>query len=302
MIIDFPLGIIILGLLTCSIVWRQLGRDSLARDNCGKLYVGFVNYGDLAKRQKYGREIYSKWSWERDYAIALSLEEFALARIKASHPFSGKRYVFGNLYALLSLMEGPPWMFLLVPLVVMVVMIFYGYVFPVQAGASFIFVIPAYAVAFAGIYPRGTIFLPGGRIEKYHSALASGLLIMLFSTCLLAMLAMVLTLIRPLMPVIPFEGAFIRFHAFDFRESYLHFSLMPIALVYSVFLPGRKFLKNIFPAVIFGAVLGYSTAEVTVLSVIGLPGIIILVAASWIGSVLILRYHFRRRDLVGQGR
>jgi hypothetical protein len=169
-------------------------------------------------------------------------------------------------------------------------------------GATIIFVIPAYAVAFAGLYPRGTILLPGGRVEKYHSAIASGLIIMAFSTCLLAILAIVLTLIRPLMPVIPFEGAFIRFHAFDFRESYLHFSLMPIALVYSVFLPGRKFLKNIFPAVIFGAVLGYSTAEVTVLSVIGLPGIIILVAASWIGSVLILRYHFRRRDLVGQGR
>ena len=299
MVLEFPVPVIASGMLICGIVWKHMGQDSLARENCGKTHIGPADSFNMKKMRKYRQEYAAQRPSEREPATLDGLEDFFLVRMKACRPFSGNRYILGNLYVRLGGNLGARQLFHWC-LTLVFLALFCGYVFP-RKNNSFLFILPAFAAVFLDLIPHRKLLLPGGRTEKYFSALTLGLFVTVLSTLALATFAALSHPLSIILPDITIGGDTLAFTPFDARMAYLCFVLMPIAMMLGTLFSERHFLKMIFMGVAIGIGVSLSASAEGLLSQIGIPGAIVLVAIAWISCAALLRYYCQKRPLVGQG-
>ena len=304
-IISYPLTLIAAGTLSCAFAWMLLESESLARKNCGRNAAGLADTWNTTRiRQIQRKRAAEMWSKRGPSSVFDSLGQFFLPRIRACRPFSGNRHLLGNLYILFGKLLGPQWW--LQPVTLMALVLFFGYL-PGQIASPLIFAFPAFGLVAMDLIPyRGTLLL-GGRREKYHSALIMGLAGTLLLTLLIATMALISIPLNSVMPDIPLKGEAMSHNPIGLGAFYLCPVLAPIAIVLGTLFSRKRLALTIAIGAIMTAVLiiliVFRFWEIMMLFWPGdILGPIVLIAISWTFSALLLRYHCRRQNLVGQGR
>lgn len=314
MIVSAPLLPVAAGIVTCGVAWKWLGDDSLARKHCGESFMSIGNSWNLAKKQKVAQEQALRRREDGSVVLSDHLEDFFLERMRNYRPFSVNRYVSGNLYNMLGKFLFP-WRktALLFPVSIIPIMGYVnGLIMGYKGGASghdisdILFLVPAMTAVQLDLVPHRNLLLLAGRVEKYSSALVSGAIVVVLATVFAVMMTALSVPLSSVMPDIVVKGHTVAYHALHARGFYISLIFVPIALVIGTLFSGKsgpRFVFVAFVGVLMQLWINPRFAEIfNPLSLIGIPGVIILIAASWIGSVLVMRYYFRRQNLVGQGR
>ena len=171
----------------------------------------------------------------------------------------------------------------------------------------FLFACPAFMLIGVDLIPHRSTLSSAGRTEKFYSALALCFGGTILLTLLLVALAAVSYPLSTVTPDITWKGDVISYNVINLGKFYLCLFVAPIALSIGT-LFSRKNISFIISmmivmAVVTTMVMGFQFKDRLMQFWPGeIPTAIILIAASWIGSFLLLRYHCRRQDLVGQGR
>lgn len=301
-IVSFPLLLIAVGIASCGLAWKWLGRGSMARKFCGETLVGLADGFDIAKRREvYQKQVAQKAS-KKDSAISDRLEEFFLTRMMECRPFGGNRYVLGNMRLAIGRLVGPQWM--VFPPVLIVMILIFGYMVPGEIN-SFFFILPAFGAVSINLIPYRNMLLPCGRAEKYYGAIVLGFAVTLLSILIVMTIALISVPLSNILPDITMRGETFTFDALDVRKSYLCLFPMPIGLLIGTLFSKRGLLIAMFAPVLMAFLFPFSFMSGSGLipfSLDSLSSIAALTAISWISFALILRYHCHRRSLVDQGR
>jgi hypothetical protein len=218
--------------------------------------------------------------------------------MEASGLLARNRYALGNLYVTVGKLLGPWWW--MWPAFILISPACIGYLFPFSDPmVNFLFVCPAFSAVQLSLIPHPSILLPGGRAEKRQSAIITGFVVTFLLTVLFAIIALMTVLLASIMPDISWRGDTFVFHAIDARKAYITLSSVPIALTVATLFANKMASWITVMIVAMAAQLsGMPNSTVASFFPDSIVAILSLIAAVWIVSAMLLRYHCRSRNLV----
>lgn len=303
-LISSPLHVIIAGTAACVLAWQWVGRESHARELCGRNIYSFTDSSvggwDFRRAWKYQEKKAVEKLSKRGSAISDRLGEFFVERMQKCRALSLTRYLLGDCYIILGRMFGPWWRLYALFLIGLTPICGYLHAFGMR---NYFYVLPVFFTLQFDLIPHRTMLMPAGRTEKYRVALISGFSLTLLATIGMATLAAMSGWLSPVIPEIIVKDVAYVFHAIDPLGCYLILFLMPIAFIACTLFPGNYLARLIVIVLALQIGIGFGGFRDMPLlhSVIGWSGVILLIAASWLvfaGSVV---YYCLRRTLVVRG-
>ncbi len=314
MIVSAPLLPISAGIATCVIAWKWLGDDSLARRHCGESYISIADIGNTAKIEKLAQKRALKKRSDDNSALTNRLEGFFLEKMTNAAPLSMNRYMLGNLYNMFATFL---WPWRKSHLLIVVALIpHFGYLSGAIVGytdgrsgwdlGNILFLAPSVAAVQMDLISHRNFLLPAGRMERYNGALGTGAFMVILTTLAVALLAALSVPLNSVLPDIVVRGHTFTCQPIHARGFYISLFLVPIALTIGTLFSGKNWPRTAFMVFVMMLMQLWINPGLRGISerlpTLGVPGIVILIAISWAGSALLLRYHCRKHDLVGQGR
>jgi hypothetical protein len=298
MVVSSPLLPIAVGILTFGIAWKWLGRKSLARKHCGVSLVGLTDSWNFWKMRKIQQKRAAQKIAKRGSLVYDRLEGLILRKMKVCRPFSGNRYILGNLFIIFGRSFG---LKLAIGYLLSLVMagLMFGYFDDVILDTYFFMITAIMGIHF-NLMPCRSMLLPAGRTKKYYSAVVSGFVATSLMTFLVAIIAAMTIPLDHIMPDIAWRGITFTFHVIGMQKSFIPLILGPIALIVGTLFPNKRVTVLIFMIAIIATV-GVIAFITTLASIFidSIFGIASLVAASWITFLVLFGYHCRKRSLIG---
>ncbi|MBN1509338.1 MAG: hypothetical protein JW955_21005 [Sedimentisphaerales bacterium] len=225
-VINYPAGVITLGLVCSGAMWLYLNDENLARRNCLRPWMGFGDVFNREKLQRFQRiSGTSPWKRLKDHPHAW-VEDFFVGRMARQGAFSPGRFLWGSLYISFGLLISQ-WKNAL--LFVLFMAVFLGYM-----GSRMWAILVFVPVIMLQVYgSRPTLYSPmltaGGREERFDSTLAvtvaGGGLLALF----VAAAALVSVPLAAIIPEIAYRGVTLTYHVVGINAFYAPLVLLPVA-------------------------------------------------------------------------
>jgi len=300
-IVDHPFVIVLVGLVGSAAVWIWLGDSNWARRFCAISRLGLLDVWDPNKMRQYARkQAASKWDKLKNHPDPW-VERFFLGHMNDCDHLGPGRHIWGGLYTTygvtLSRWKGTlPGC--LVALVFVLCLSYLG-----SEGTNILFLMVGAMVVNMRLPVYSGMAIPGGRNERFFTAIILAGSIVVLVTAVLAVMAVVSVGLAPIMPEITFRGTDLPFHAMSLRLLIVPSLIMPIALALRLMI-FRKPLSaiasmSLVVAMMFVFGISSSGRFGTLINPTSLTSLLIL---GWLALALVLRHICTRRSLVGQGR
>lgn len=305
-IVESPLPMILLGGIVNFLAWNYWGRSNLARQYCGKLWMGAFDAWNKEKMSRYRLARLAKKDKKKPNLTMMSpcVEGFFVSRISGAETGSLQQYIWGALYKSFGITVSQyrrDWMrffMLMLP-----ILCFLCY-FP-GGGKNIIFVMPGLMVAQMSLRVYSSLLICGGRRQRFWSALTLAAATGVFVTIVVAILAISTNLLAGIMPQLIIRGHEFTFDALNMNYSLVPFMMIPVTFTIGLIFHKKPMLAILFVMVVFQIVFAMSIiGEATIMNVriqIEQRHIIIMLLISWTLFITTLRYISTRCCLVSQG-
>jgi hypothetical protein len=202
MIVNYPLLVIVLGLLCSIVVWVRLSDEDLARRNCLRPWIGFADIFDREKLRRFqganaGADLAKRL---KDHPRPW-VERFFLDRMDRRGPFSTTRFVWGGLYTSFGILLSQ-WKNIF--LVAFSLAIFLGYAGP-RLWIILAFM-PMMPLSQSRPILYSTRLTAGGRDERFTSTLATVAVGSAFLALFIAVVSIFSILLATVLPPIHCRG------------------------------------------------------------------------------------------------
>ena len=300
-VVDHPFTIISLGLAGGAAAWVWLGNTNWARRFCAISRLGSLDAWDQDKMREYARkQANSKWDKLKNHPEPW-VERFFLGRMKSCDHMGPGRHICGGLYAAYG-MTLSRWKGTLPGLPVsLAFVLFLCYLQP--KGTNILFLMVAVTVANLRLPVHSGLAIPGGRNERFFTAIILAGSNAVLVTAILALLLAASIGLTPIMPDIPFRGEDISYRAMSLRLLVVPSVIMPIALALRLIIFRRPFSGLASISLLIALMFAFganSSGELGTL--ISATSVISMLILGWLAFVLVLRHVCMKRSLVGQAR
>ncbi len=298
-IVQCPVAIICVGLLTSIMAWFLLGDEGLARRYCAVPWVSLFDAWNRDKLQRY-RKARAAIKWDKKLKTHPNpwVERFFLGRMQKYEFFRTGRYIWGGLYTTFAIIVSQWKQFVFF---VLFMLAFLGYM-----GRLWLFMLMLLPVMGIAAHACSSVYssmlISGGRNEKFVTTIA---LAATHAVLIAGLVIIIAALSVPLATIIPeftIRGLNIAFHAINIKFFYAPLIFVPFAFTIQLFFFKKPYFVMVTVILLFmllftgGSLLkALSTMMNPIYLVIG------LLVLSWGIFVMVLRYICMKRCLVGQG-
>lgn len=298
-IIENPLVVISVGVLTGCVVWFWLGDEGRARRYCNVPWAGFDAWNP-AKMKKISRiRMAGKWDKLKKYTSP-RVEIFFLGRMNRYDYVSAGRYIWGALYAA-SVVSVLQWnnIFSIV-IIVILNSFFLGYMGP--AATFMFFFMPIIVVMNMRLSVHSSMLISGGRRERFAGTItAVAIAVVPISVVAIAMVALSM-LFKAIVPEFTLRGITFTYRAISSGNLFVPLLITPFAFVIRLIFYRKPvytmlLLMMIIYLLIFTGIIWSKQLS----AMINLISIIALLVLSWGTFLLVLHYVCMKRSLAGNG-
>ena len=300
-IVDYPFAIILLGLAGSAAVWIWLGNHNWARRFCAISRLDLLDVWDQNKMRQYARkQAASKWDKLKNHPDPW-VERFFLGRMNDCDHLGPGRHIWGGLYTTYA-MALSRWKGTLPGCLVMLAFVLcLSYLGP--EGTNILVLMAGATVVNVRLPVYSSMAIPGGRNERFLTAIILAGSIAVLVTAVLAVMAATCMGLAPIMPDIPYRGEDISFHAMNLRLLIIPSIIIPIALAFRLIMFRRPLSAIASIMVVIALMLAFGIISPGRLGALINPtSLISLWVLCWLALVLVLRHICMKRSLVGQGR
>ncbi|HIJ52017.1 MAG TPA: hypothetical protein HPP66_02545 [Planctomycetes bacterium] len=296
-IVENPLVVISVGVLSSCVVWFWLGDEGRARRYCNVPWMGFFDAFNPTKVKRYRRiRMAAKWDKLKKYPSP-RMERFFLGRMNRYDYVSAGRYVWGGLYAagVVPVLE---WKGVFLGVIMMP--FFLGYM---GSGATFIFFfMPAIAVVNMRLPVHSSMLISGGRRERFAGAIT----VVAIATVLISVVAVVMValsmLFKAIVPELTLREVTFTYRAISAGNLFIPLLITPFAFVIRlIFYRKPVYTMLLLMLIIFLLIFTGIIWSKQLSAMINLISIIALLVLSWCTFLLVSRYVCMRWSLAGNG-
>ena len=242
-IVGAPLAVISLGLVSSVVVWIWLGKSNWARKFCAVSRIGFFDLGDRDRVQEFARRRAAARPDKFKNHPSPWVERFFLDRMNNCDHLGPGRYIWGGLYTTYG-MALSNWRGSLFGLIIwLAMMICFSYI--LNEGADILFFMGGVVVIHMRLPVYSSMTIPGGRGERFSTAVILAGSVTLLITAVLALVAAVSVALAPVMPDITFSDEVLTFHGTSLRLLIVPSMIIPIFLFLPVNTPSNPKMASI---------------------------------------------------------
>ncbi|HUS73201.1 MAG TPA: hypothetical protein VMY06_09060 [Sedimentisphaerales bacterium] len=295
-IVENPLVVIPVGILTSCVMWFWLGDEDRARRYCNVPWAGFFDVWNPAKMKRISRiRMAGKWEKLKKYTSPRT-DRFFLGRMNRHDYVSAGRYVWGGLYAA-SVVPVLQWKSILSSVILFVLVL--GYM---GVGAIFIFsFISAMIVMNMRLPVHSSMLISGGRRERFVGAIT----VVAMATVLISVWGVVMAalsmLLEIVIPEFTLRGVTFAYHAISVKYIFVPLLITPFAFVIGLIFYRRPIymISSLIPLIYLMGFTGIVWRKQlhTMINI----SIIALLVLGWGTFLLVLRYVCMKRSLAGNG-
>jgi len=298
-IIENPLVVISVGVLSSCVVWVWLGDEGRARRYCSVPWAGFDAWNP-DKMKKISRiRMAGKWEKLEKYTNP-RMENFFLGRMNRYDYVSAGRYIWGALYAA-SVVPILQWNSILSIVIMVILMSFFlGYMGP--AATFMFFFLPLIAVMNIRLPVHSSMLISGGRRERFAGTIAAVAAVVIpISVVAIAMVALSM-LFKAIVPEFTLREVTFIYRAVSARNLFIPLLIIPFAFVIRLIFYRKPvytmlLLMLIMYLLIFTGIIWSKQLS----AMINLISIITLLVLGWGSFLLVLHYVCMKRSLAGNG-
>jgi len=225
-IVETPFAVILVGALSSVVAWRLLGNAGLARRYCAVPWLGFLDFWNRDKLQRYTQAKKAiKWEKLKTHPNPW-VEQFFLGRMKECEYFSQGRHVWGGLYTTFAVALSRWRDALSGFLMALLVVCFLGYMGP--AATIIFFIMPGFMVAQTRLPAYSSMLVSGGRTERFITTITLVATIAVLVTVLVTVVAASSLPLAAIMPDFTLRGANFSFHAVNMGLFFVPLLMIPI--------------------------------------------------------------------------
>jgi hypothetical protein len=288
-------SIIIAGGLVNLLAWIHWGRNGLARQYCGRMWMWTFDMWDREKLSKYTEARLAEKQKDFPVHILPKIETFFISRISGAGE-NLSRYIWGGFYksfaVMLSCRNG--WIGALTGILLM--LLFLGYI---SRGCNIIFILPIFMVLQASLHVHSHLLISGGRRERFWTALALGTAATLLITAFLMLAALITLWLEPIMPVLTLNGRHLNFKVLDINLFYMPLFVIPAALTLGLIFYKKPIMKMIVLMLLFQLIFIFLILNPSNKQIAFTPSqITTSLLCSWAVFVSVLRYICMKCSLV----
>jgi len=295
-IIENPLVVISVGILTGCVVWFWLGDEGRARRYCNNVpWVGF-DWNPARMKKIIRIRMAGKWDKLNKYPSP-RMERFFLGRMNRCDYVSAGRYIWGALYAA-AVVPVLQWKSILS--IVILMSFFLGYMGP---AATFIFFfMPIIVVMNMRLPVHSSMMISGGRKERFAGTItAVAIAAVPISAVAVAMVALSM-LFRAIVPEFTLREVTFTYRAISAGNLFIPLLIIPFAFaIRLIFYRKPIYVISLLMFVIYLMVFTGIVWHEQFSDMINLISIIALMILGWGSFLLVLRYVCMRRSLAGDG-
>jgi len=288
-------AVIASGVLVSLWAWIHWGREGLARQYCGKMWMGTFDMWDREKLHKY-QEV--RLAENKKDLVSPKIETFFISRISdAGENLS--RYIWGGLYKSMAVMLScrscrNSWIGVLIGILLM--LLFLGYI---SVGGNIIFILPVFTILQASLHVHSPLLISGGRRERFWTALALGTAATLLITAFLILMVLVTLCLEQIMPALTLNGRNFNFKAFDISLSFIPLFMIPVAFTLGLIFHKNSMMKIITMMILFQLIFIFLVIKPANKRIVFSGAqIIALLLCGWAIFVSVLRYICMKCSLV----
>ena len=298
-IVENPLVVISVGVLSSCVVWFWLGDEGRARRYCNVPWAGF-DVWNPAKMKKIRRiRMAGKWDKLKKYTSP-RMERFFLGRMNKYDYVSAGRYVWGALYAA-SLVPVLQWNSILsIVIIVILNSFFLGYMGP--AATFMFFFMPIIVVMNMRLPVHSSMLISGGRRERFAGTItAVAVAVVPISVVAVVMVALSM-LFKAIVPELTLREVTFTYRAISAGNLFIPLLITPFAFVIRlIFYRKPVYTMLLLMLIIFLLIFTGIIWSKQLSAMINLISIIALLVLSWCTFLLVSRYVCMRRNLAGNG-
>jgi hypothetical protein len=299
-IVENPLVVISVGVVSSCVVWFWLGDEGRARKYCAVPWIVFFDAWNPTKMKRYTRiRMAGKWDKLKKYTSP-RMERFFLGRMNRYDYVSAGRYIWGALYAASVVPVLQRKSILSIVIIVNLMSFFLGYMGP--AATFMFFFMPVIIVMNMWLPVHSSMLISGGRRERFAGTItAVAVAAVPISVVAVTMVALSM-LFKAIVPEFTLRGVTFTYRAISARNLFVPLLITPFAFVIRLIFY-RKPIYAI-PLLMFVIYLMAFTGIVwhkQLGAMISLISIIALLVLGWGSFLLVLRYVCMKRNLAGDG-
>jgi hypothetical protein len=296
-IIENPLVVILVGILSSVVMWFWLGDERWARKYCAMPWIGFFDALNPAKMKKISRiRMSAKWDKLKKYPNP-RMERFFLGRMNRYDYVGAGRYVWGALYAA-GVVPVTSWRAVFLGVIMM--SFFLGYMGP--AATFMFFFMPIIVVVNMRLPVHSSMMISGGRRERFAGTVtAVAVAAVPVSAVAVAMVALSI-LFETIVPELTLREVTFTYHAISAGNLFVPLLIIPFAFIIRlIFYRKPIYVISLLMFVIYLMVFTGIVWHKQFSDMINLISIIALLVLGWGLFLLVLRYVCVRRSLAGNG-
>ncbi len=298
-IVENPLVVISVGVLTGCVVWVWLGDEGRARRYCNVPWAGFDAWNP-AKMKKISRiRMAGKWDKLKKYTSP-RMERFFLGRMNRYNYVSAGRYIWGALYAASVVPVLQLKSILSIVIIVILMSFFLGYM---GLAATFMFFfMPMIIVMNMRLPVHSSMLISGGRRERFAGTItAVAIEAVPISVVAVAMVALSM-LFKAIVPEFTLREVTFTYRAIGARNLFVPLLITPFAFaVRLIFYRKPIYVMSLLMLVIYLMAFPEIVWHKQFSAMINLISIIALLVLGWGTFLLVLHHVCMRRSLAGNG-
>ena len=299
-IVENPLVVISVGVLSSCVVWFWLGDEDRARKYIAVPWIGFFDALNPAKVKRYARiRMAGKWEKLKKYTSP-RLESFFLDRMSKYDYVSAGRYIWGALYAA-AVVPVLQWTSVLSIVIMVILMsLFLGYMGP--AATFMFFFMPIIVVMNIRLPVHSSMLISGGRKERFAGTItAVAVAAVPISVVAVAMVALSI-LFETIVPEFTLREVTFTYRAISAGNLFVPLLIIPFAFaIRLIFYRKPIYIILLLMFVIYLMVFTGIVWHKQFSDMINLISIIALLVLGWGTFLLVLYYVCMRRSLAGDG-
>jgi hypothetical protein len=299
-IIENPLVVISVGVLSSVVMWFWLGDEGRARRYCSVPWIGFFDVLNLSKIKKISRiRMAGKWDKLKKYTSP-RMERFFLGRMNRYDYVSAGRYVWGALYAT-SVVPTLQWNSILSIVIIVILMsLFLGYMGP--AATFMFFFMPIIVVVNIRLPVHSSMLISGGRRERFAGMItAVAVAVVPISVMAVVMVALSM-LFKAIVPELTLREVTFTYRAISAGNLFVPLLITPFAFIIRLIFYRKPIymitllMLLIYPMIFIGIVWHKQLG-----AMINPISIIAMLILGWGTFVLVSHYVCTRWSLAGKG-
>ena len=305
-IVESPLLMIFSGGLVNYLAWGYWGRSNLARQYCGRLWMGAFDAWNPEKMSKYKLAKLAEKDKKKPNSVRISsgVERFFIWRISGATTDSLRPYIWGSFYKTFGMMISQQRQYWMRSLIIILPILCFLCYLPGKFGKIMVFFMPGIMVVNMSLWVHSSLSVSGGRLQRFWSALSLGVATGILVTVAVMLFAMATHLLERIMPQLTIRGHEFTFGALTIYLSIVPLLMIPVSLAIGLIFQKHPILKIVFIIILFQIAFVSNVlrdpGSVNWPVQIGPMHVVIMLLCSWGVFIGVLRYISMRCCLVSQ--